>query len=118
MSHDDLVYLGHMLDTARKAMGKIAAQSREAYDVDEDLRIVLAHLVQVIGEAAGHVSEETRQANPQIPWRRITGMRHRIVHDYMNIDADILWVVVTQSLPELITLLEQLVPRADEDPPS
>lgn len=45
-------------------------------------------------------------------------MRHRIVHDYMNIDADILWQVVTQSLPELIVLLEPLVPPSQEEPES
>ena len=106
MQHDDGVYLGHMLDAARKAAEKVAGRSRSDYDADEDLRMVLAHLVQIIGEAAGRVSDAT----PKIPWRRIVGMRHRIVHDYMNIDADILWEVVTRSLPELISLLEPLVP--------
>ena len=114
MQRDDRIYLGHMLDTARKAVGKVAGCSRAEYDADENLRIALAHLVQVIGEAAGRVSDETRTANPQVPWRRITGIRHRIVHDYMNIDEDILWEVVKRSLPDLIVLLEPLAPPDPE----
>lgn len=110
MQRDDGVYLGHMLDTARKATARIGGKTRTDYDADEDLRIVLAHFVQIIGEAASHVSQPTRGMYAQIPWKRIVGMRHRIVHDYMNIDADILWEVVTRSLPELIDLLTPIVP--------
>jgi len=114
MQHDDGVYFGHMLDMARKAASKVSGVTRSEYDADEDLRTVLLHLVQIIGEAAGRISPATRAAHPRIPWHRITGMRHRIVHDYMNIDADILWEVVTRSLPELIALLEPLAPPAEE----
>jgi uncharacterized protein with HEPN domain len=115
MPHDDAVYLGHMLDMARKAVAKIQGRPRQAFDRDEDLQIVLAHRVQIIGEAASRVSTSTKEAHPEVPWRRIVGMRHRIVHDYMNIDADILWEVVTRSLPELIALLLPLVPAAKDD---
>ncbi len=58
MSPRDLVYVGHMLDMARKAVGKIQGLSREAYDADENLRLALIHLIQVIGEAARQVSQE------------------------------------------------------------
>ena len=74
---------------------------------------MLVHWVQVIGEAASRVSHKTLASHPGIPWRRIVGMRHRIVHDYMNIDEDILWEVVTRSLPELIEILTPLVPPED-----
>jgi len=109
MPHDDSVYIGHMMDTARKAVSKVNGKSRADFDADEDLRIVLAHLVQVIGEASIRVSEDSKSAHPQIPWRRISGMRHRIVHDYMDINEDVLWQVATVSVPELVGLLENIV---------
>ena len=114
MKRDDTVYLGHMFDTARRAVDKLQGRTRAHFDGDEDLRIVLAHWVQIIGEAGARVSSETQSANPQIPWRRIVGMRHRIVHDYMNVDEDILWEVVNRSLPDLIELLAPLVTPEDE----
>jgi len=52
MSQRDLVYVGHMLDMARKAVGKTQGVSRAQYDADENLRLALIHLIQTIGEAA------------------------------------------------------------------
>ena len=51
MSPRDLVYVGHMLDMARKAVSKTHGISRETYDADENLRFALIHLIQTIGEA-------------------------------------------------------------------
>ena len=110
MQRDDTVYLGHMLDTARKAAAKVRGKTRAQYDADEDLRLILAHLIQTIGEAAARVSPNARAAHPEIPWKQIVGIRHRIVHDYMDVDYDVLWQVATRDLPPLITALERVVP--------
>jgi len=110
MAHDDTVYVGHMLDMTRRAVKAIKDKSRDKYDEDDILRMGLTHLVQVIGEAARKVSPTFQGEHPEIPWRRIIGMRHRIVHDYMRVDEDILWQVVTKDLPELLPLLEQILP--------
>jgi len=72
-------------------MAKVQGLSKQDYDADENLRLALVHLVQIIGEAARHGSETTRTALPDIPWREITGMRHKIVHDYMDTDEDLVW---------------------------
>ena len=71
MSPRDLVYVGHMLDMAKKAISKTQSLSRGAYDADENLRLALTHLIQIIGEAGRQVSENSR-TNPGDP----TG-RHR-----------------------------------------
>ena len=99
MSPRDLVYVGHMLDMAKKAVAKTLGLSRDAYDRDENLRLALTHLVQVIGEAARHVSREYIEVH-----------RHKVVHDYLGVDEDIVWQVVTGDLPQLIAALEPLVP--------
>lgn len=110
MQRDDSVYVGHMLDMARKAAEKVKGLGRKDYEEDENLRLALAHLVQVIGEAARRVSAETRAAHPEIPWVDIIGMRSKIVHDYMNVDEDIVWEVATRDLPALAQALERLAP--------
>ena len=102
-----------MLDMARKAAGKVRGKSRADYDEDEDLRIVITHLVQTIGEAAARISVPTRERHRELPWKQITGIRHRIVHDYMDVDYDILWEVATRDLPGLIARLEEIVPPDD-----
>jgi len=109
MHKDDLVYAGHMLDMARKAADKIAGKTREDYDRDENLRMALAHLIQILGEAARHISPALQKSHPEIPWKQIIGMRHKVVHDYLHVDYDIVWAVITTDLPPLIAQLETFV---------
>ena len=66
MRKDDLLYAGHMLDTARLAAGKVLGKTRAEYDQDENLRMALAHLIQTLGEAARRASPEFQQAHPDI----------------------------------------------------
>jgi uncharacterized protein with HEPN domain len=112
MPQGDLLYLGHMLDVSVQAVEKIQGIDREGYEEDENLRLALAHLIQMIGEAARRVSAEFRQRYPQIPWSDMIGMRHKIVHDYLDVDFDVVWEVVTTDLPELIVQLRPLSPPA------
>lgn len=107
---DDLVYVGHMLDMARKAIALIQGKDRADYDRDEVLRLALAHLLQIIGEAARRVSQDYRDAHPTIPWKAIVGMRHKVVHDYMSVDEDILWDTVNRELKPLVGELDTIMP--------
>ena len=103
----DLVYAGHMLDTAREALDLVRGKSRAEFDRDRALSLALTHLVQTIGEAARHTSPQFRGEHPEIPWAAIVGLRHRVVHDYMHVDLDIVWDVVTNDLSTLAAQLEQ-----------
>ena len=112
MKKDDLVYAGHMLDTARSIVAKMHGVDREKFDGDENLRLAVTHLIQIIGEAAARVSDDFRGAHHDIPWRAIVGMRQKIVHDYVYINYDIVWDVASTQLDTLITQLEAIVPEA------
>ena len=85
MSPRDLVYVGHMLDMAKKATNKTQGLSRGEYDADENLRLALTHLIQIIGEAARQVSREFSDRHPQIPSADIIGVRHKVVHNYLGL---------------------------------
>ncbi len=115
MPKDDTVYVGHMLDNARKARSLVGDRDRTAYDADETLRLALAHLLQVVGEAARRVSDDFCHKHSDIPWKAIIGMRHKVVHDYMDVDVDIVWDTVTRELPPLIELLEAILPTSELD---
>jgi uncharacterized protein with HEPN domain len=66
--------------------------------------------LQVIGEAAGKISAGLKDAHPEIEWRRINGLRHRLVHDYGQIDMSVIWRIVQSDVGPLIAALESLVP--------
>jgi uncharacterized protein with HEPN domain len=68
------------------------------FEKNEALTLAVTHLLQTIGEAARRVSPEFQARHPEIPWRAIIGMRHRVVHDYLFVDLDIVWDVTTRDL--------------------
>jgi len=111
MKKDDLVYVGHMLEMSRDAVARLGGRDRSVFNLDDNLRLALSHLIQTIGEAARRVSDEYRATHPQVPWRAIVGMRHKIVHDYIHVDYETVWETVTNDLPTLVKQLEIIVPE-------
>lgn len=109
MLKDDGVYVGHMFDLARTAQRLVQGKCWNDYDSDEVLQLALTHVLQTIGESARHISASFQQAHPEIPWLVIVGMRHKIVHDYLDVDYDVVWQTVIEDVPELIRLLEALI---------
>lgn len=68
--------------------------------------------LELIGEAASHIPDAVRSANPQIPWRLITATRNRLIHGYLGIDNDTLWSIVRSDIPALLPQLRALKNRA------
>ncbi|MBI2929206.1 MAG: DUF86 domain-containing protein [Verrucomicrobia bacterium] len=69
--------------------------------------------VEIIGEAAVHLSDATRQAIPELPFRRMRGMRNIVAHDYANVDLKIVWEVATVHVPEVCEVLEKFFASQD-----
>jgi uncharacterized protein with HEPN domain len=115
MWRDD-AYLLDMLVAARKALKFTAGTTWAQFQEDEIAQNAVMHQIQIIGEAARNVSPECRESHPQIPWKRIVGMRHRLVHEYFRIIPERVWDVVARDLRPLIACLEPLVPP--ENPPA
>jgi uncharacterized protein with HEPN domain len=114
MMKDDLVYLGHMLDFAKRIARKTAGVPVTEWERDEDLQTIVIHLLQNIGEAARRVSDATRDKYPEIQWADIIGMRNRIVHDYLHVRVKIVWSVAQVEIPHLVAELEAIVPPDEE----
>ena len=106
---DDTILLTDMLDYARRAVIALEGRSRDVLDTDAVLVGALERFVEVLGEAASRLSENTRETAPEVPWREIIAMRNRLVHGYFAVDLDILWTVVNDDLPELIDVLDRLI---------
>jgi uncharacterized protein with HEPN domain len=106
---DPMVRLLHMRDYASKALAMVEGQMRDDLDGDEKLRLALTHLVELVGEAASQVPAEVQERYPEIPWPKVIGMRHRLVHGYDFVDYDILWNTITESLPGLINTLNRIL---------
>lgn len=68
---------------------------------NELVQVWIIYHLQVIGEAARALSDEIREAHPDVPWAQIIGMRNILAHRYFGIDEDIVWTAVANDLPDL-----------------
>lgn len=101
MRQDDLIRLRHIRDAATEALGFVRDRRREDLDHDRQLVWALVKAIEIIGEAASKVSQESQDLLTNIPWRNIVGMRNRLVHAYFDINLDILWKTVVEGLPPI-----------------
>lgn len=101
-------YLDDMIGFAEKVIAYTQGLDQDSFvssglNYDATLRNL-----ELIGEAATHIPDEIRQANPQIPWRLIIATRNRLIHGYLGIDNDTLWSIIRGDilalLPALIAL--------------
>lgn len=108
MLKSDSILIGHILDAAHRAVAKVVKKSRDEFYQDDTLHLAVTHLIQIVGEASTKVSAEFQKQHAELPWREMTGMRHKIVHDYFEVNLRVVWDVATQDLPELIRTLETI----------
>jgi uncharacterized protein with HEPN domain len=98
-----------MRDAAVEALGFINGRQRNNLDTDRMLVLALVKDIEIIGEAATNLSQDCRSRHPQLPWADIIGMRNRLVHAYFEIDLDIVWEVVKNDLPSLVSELDDII---------
>jgi uncharacterized protein with HEPN domain len=110
MQRDDSIYVRHILDATLKVLHFTSNRNREDLEKDEMMAISIVHLLEIIGEAANLVSDDYQKQHPHIPWRKMIGLRNRLIHGYFDINLDIVWDTVLKDLPPLVTDLEKIIP--------
>lgn len=109
MRDDDRVRIRHMVDAAETLGQFMAGRKREDLDGDRMLLFAVVRAIEILGEAAARVSDETRASATDVPWTSIVGMRNRLVHGYFDVDAEIVWRTVTAEIPTLLVTLKRLL---------
>ena len=107
MRGDDTILLD-MLLASREARDFAANLNFEEFQHDRTAQLAILKSIEVVGEAASHVSTVCKETYPEIPWFQIIGMRNRLVHEYFDIDLERVWETVQQDVPRLISQLESL----------
>ncbi|HTP62684.1 MAG TPA: HepT-like ribonuclease domain-containing protein [Burkholderiales bacterium] len=115
MSPDDsdVAHLWDMLETAREALDYVAHEHEKTYLRDRMRQRALERTIEVLGEAAGRVSEAGRRGLPGVDWRRIIGQRIVLAHRYSKIDHALLYKTTRESVPALIDQLVALLETGD-----
>jgi uncharacterized protein with HEPN domain len=107
----DSAYLLDILQAAELAMSYTATISREIFANDIQCQDAVMRRLEVVGEAARRISEETRNAFAHLPWQQMIRLRNLLIHQYDDVDVDIIWDTVQDDLPALVDQIRQILPK-------
>ena len=114
MKRDEAAYLLDMLLAAKDALEFSSGLTFQQFTRNRLHQNAIFKSIEIIGEAATHIGEKTKQETPEIPWQDIMGTRNRLAHGYFQISLEVVWDIVQKDLPQLIDLLKTLVPPEAE----
>jgi uncharacterized protein with HEPN domain len=111
METDQLGRLRDILEAARL----IASYTKDTTEIDfrgnTEKQDAVIRRIEIIGEATAHLTDATRQAVRELPFRKMRGMRNIVAHDYANVDLKVIWEVATVHVPEICAVLEKFFAR-------
>lgn len=117
MEADQLGRLRDILEAAQLIASYVGGVNESEFRGNKEKQDAVIRRIEIIGEAAAHLSEETRAAIPELPLRKMRGMRNIVAHDYANVDVGIVWAVATVHVPELHAVLERFFANRGEASP-
>jgi uncharacterized protein with HEPN domain len=102
-------YLQDMLDNAERALNFVHGMEYDEFFEDDKSNYAVMRALEVIGEAAVKIPEDVRKANPGIPWREISAMRNKLMHEYFGANLEVVWKTVQEDLPIIIPILRKML---------
>jgi uncharacterized protein with HEPN domain len=108
------LFLNDIIENMKMAEDLASGIEYQSFINDKARHYAVLRCIEIIGEAAKHITEEIRLANQNIPWKEMAGMRDKVIHFYMGIDFDVVWQVVTVRYPILRKEIEHVFSKMEE----
>ena len=105
---DDKIYIEHILQSIDRIEAYLSGKDHQSFSDDFMTQDAVVRQLEIIGEATKRISIELRNINPQVPWSDKAGMRDILIHDYIDVDIDIVWKTASESIIKLKSLLLNL----------
>jgi uncharacterized protein with HEPN domain len=111
MKPEDKVRIQHMIEGVEEALSFSSDVTENDFFKNRMLILSVIKDIEIIGEAASKISEETKSQFMQIPWKDIVGMRNRLIHGYFDVDINLVWNTIKYNLPSLLKNLSEIMQK-------
>lgn len=112
---DNVVYLKHIRDAVKKISQYVSEHSPNEFKENPWDQDAVVRNLEIIGEAANNLDSDFRSNYNQIPWRAIIDFRNIAVHDYADLDLEVVWQILDVDLPELQEQIKQILNSFSND---
>ena len=107
-------YIEDIISAMGKAIDFVKSISYEEFTRDDRTVFAVVRALEIIGEAAKNIPDDIRKNYPLIPWKDMTGMRDKVVHEYFGVKLNIVWIAVKEEIPPLKPIFEKILRDLEE----
>jgi uncharacterized protein with HEPN domain len=101
--------LAHILESIEELESYTSGSNLDTFLQNSMMKFASVKQIEIIGEAANHISDETKEKFSEIQWRQITGLRHVLVHEYFGIDSRLIWQIIVDDIPLLKIKIKEVL---------
>ncbi|MBK6962663.1 MAG: DUF86 domain-containing protein [Bacteroidales bacterium] len=105
---DDIAFIEHILLCIDKIQEYTKNLTAQDFNNSELIQDAVIRNIEIIGEATKKISKDLKSQYLEIPWKEMSGMRDKLIHDYFGVDVDVVWKTVNEDIPFLKSLIENI----------
>lgn len=105
---DDLAFIEHILLCIEKIQKYTKNLTAQDFNNNELIQDAVIRNIEIVGEATKKISKDLKSQYQEIPWKEMSGMRDKLIHDYFGVDVDVVWKTVNEDIPFLKSLIENI----------
>lgn len=109
MVHADIVYIQHIMDAIARIDEYLQGIDEDVFHQNHLVQDGVIRQLEIIGEATRQISRESKERHQNIPWKDMAGMRDKLIHDYLGVDVELVWLTAHDDIPTLRIALKEVL---------